>query len=65
MKATVYRALLAHDIGKSWIKVVSLTGEATAINMVMAAENCPRCAIIKISEIKKRRRNRTKSAALL
>lgn len=44
---TKYVATLQHDNGKTKLHVTA-TDEATAIDMIMKAEGCPRCAIIAI-----------------
>ena len=45
-----YRLTLTHDNGKIKIRTWA-TDEESAINNVMKAENCPRCAIIKVKQI--------------
>lgn len=58
MELQTYRATLKHDHGKFRLRVVSLSGEEGAIQMIMAAERCPRRAIIKIKELKPRKRRK-------
>lgn len=42
-----YNVTVKHDNGSKIIKVFAM-GKDSAINQVMALENCPRCAIIKV-----------------
>jgi hypothetical protein len=58
MEIKTYRATLKHDKGKVKLRVTSLSGEEGAIEMIMAVENCPRCAIIKIKELKPKKRRK-------
>ncbi len=53
MKITIYSATVAHDKGKSKFKVVTLSGKEGAIKTIMAMEQCPRSAIIRIAKAKK------------
>jgi hypothetical protein len=46
-----FRVTVKHDKGRAKIRVVSLTGEQGAINQIMAAELCPRSAIVRIKKI--------------
>lgn len=46
----VYRITTQHDRGKANFKVVAPDKES-AIEMVMGAECCPRCAIVKIENL--------------
>lgn len=48
-----YRATVTHDKGIVRFRVVSLSGKKGAIEQIMAAEGCPRRAIIKIIKIGK------------
>jgi hypothetical protein len=45
-----YRATLHHDHGRISMLVTS-NSEASAIQQIMAVENCPRCAIVAIKEV--------------
>jgi hypothetical protein len=45
-----YSAILQHDHGRLRMLVPFTTGEEAAIKQIMAAENCPRCAILSIKE---------------
>lgn len=45
-----YIITLAHDRGKTKIRTVA-TSQKDAINAIMQAENCPRRAITKITEL--------------
>ena len=47
MKMNTYVVTVEHDAGRCRIEVVARNEEA-AIAMVMAAEGCPRCAIIQV-----------------
>lgn len=50
MKLETFVATLRHDDGKIRLKVVSLNGEKGAKAQIMAAENCPESAIVKIQK---------------
>ena len=52
MEIITYSVLLKFDKGKFRQSVTSLSGEQGAIRMIMESENCPRCAILKITKIK-------------
>lgn len=51
MKVETYKATLKHDNGKVEITIVSISGEQGAKKMIMSAEGCPECSIIKITKI--------------
>lgn len=44
-------ATVQHDKGRIKLKVVSLSGEQGAIEQIMAVENCPQRAIVKLKKI--------------
>ena len=47
-----YKITVKHDTGKIVIRTIA-QNEQAAKNMVMAAEGCPECAIVKVAMIEK------------
>lgn len=47
-----FKITLKHDTGKFTVRLTSMSGEQGAIAQVMACENCPIGAIIRIKKIR-------------
>jgi hypothetical protein len=52
MEVSTFQVVLRHDHGIKRLVVTSLSGEQGAVAQVMGAEDCPRSAILKITELK-------------
>lgn len=51
-----YLALLQHDHGRLWLKVYGAGSREGAIQILMAAEGCPRRAILRLKQARRGRR---------